>query len=114
MAGGCRKCELFTGRWLGLGEQEGSVPSRLLSRGVRQDANESRNKDLDCERVIEIQEIFSRQSNEGAVECFCKQGRGVLPKQNWMVVVRGCRLDGLRKSIWIRDSGSVRPACRGA
>jgi hypothetical protein len=80
VAGGCRKCELFTGRWLGLGEQEGSVPSRLLSRGVRQDANESRNKDLDGERVTEIQEIFSRQSNEGAVGMFLQARTRCLAK----------------------------------
>jgi hypothetical protein len=52
VAGRCR--ELFTAKQPGLDEAEGSVPSRLLSRGVRQDANESRNKDLDCERMTQI------------------------------------------------------------
>jgi hypothetical protein len=49
-----RDRELFTAKEPGLGEVWGSVPSRLLSRGVRQDANESRNTDLDCERMTQI------------------------------------------------------------
>ena len=63
-----------------LGKQEGSVPSRLLSRGVRQDANESRNKDLDGEKMTQIQEIFSRQSNEGTVGMFLQARRRCLAK----------------------------------
>ena len=43
------------------------MPSRLLSRGVRQDANESRNRNLDGEGMTQIQEISCRKRNEGAV-----------------------------------------------
>jgi hypothetical protein len=67
------------------------VPSRLLSRGVRQDANESRNTDLDGERMTQIEGIFSRQRTKEQSICFCTQARVVLPKQNSTVVVGGWR-----------------------
>jgi len=68
------------------------VPSRLLSRGVRQDANESRNRNLDGEGMTQIQEIFFRKRNEGAVEnsagkpevsCQYREGRWLFEEVAW-------------------------------
>lgn len=74
------------------------MPSRLLSRGVRQDANESRNKDLDGEGMTQIQRVFSLHRNEGVVGLFLQASRKVSCQNRtvrWLFEVAVRRFEGV-------------------